>query len=214
MLMVAERDVWIAGAWGKVMDMPDPVTIRPGLWRRWASAAVALALFAAGCTSQRAFQNKNHPARWFGDSYEDPKAPQKLAHANELFQKKEFAQAEVIFRELADNTSNTKDLAEAARFMLAECRRMQSQYPEAVDTYHKLLVDFPTGLHRREACAGFMKSPTTGWTTSGKKWRNGRTSPASGGGTRGGRIRKKRPSPSSTRRAACSRHWSTFTRTT
>ena len=57
------------------------------------------------------------------------------------------------FRALADNQSNAAVLAERARFMQAESRYMRGQYPEACDTYHKVLLDFPTGAYRRDCCA-------------------------------------------------------------
>jgi hypothetical protein len=37
--------------------------------------------------------------------------------------------------------------------MQAECRYQLGQYPEAADTYHKVLLDFPTGAYRRDCCA-------------------------------------------------------------
>jgi tetratricopeptide (TPR) repeat protein len=37
--------------------------------------------------------------------------------------------------------------------MQAECRYWRGQYPEACDTYHKVLLDFPTGAYRRDCCA-------------------------------------------------------------
>ena len=37
--------------------------------------------------------------------------------------------------------------------MQAECYRQMEKYPDAVDTYHKMLVDFPGGAYRERACA-------------------------------------------------------------
>ena len=71
----------------------------------------------------------------------------------QLFAEGSYDKAREIFRDLADNQRNSTDLAERARFMQAECRYQRGQYPEAVDTYHKLLMDFPTGAHRRECCS-------------------------------------------------------------
>ena len=89
----------------------------------------------------------------FSNSYEDPRAEEKLAEAEALFNGASYGDARDAFKRLADNTGNPATLAERARYMQAECDRMQSRYPQAVDTYHRLLMDFPTGAHRREACA-------------------------------------------------------------
>jgi outer membrane protein assembly factor BamD (BamD/ComL family) len=97
-------------------------------------------------------KEKMNPARWISNSYEDPHAEGKLADAHKLFAAGDFANAQDRFKELADNTGNSAILAEEARFMQAECRRARGHFPEAVDVYHKLLMDFPTGAHRREAC--------------------------------------------------------------
>ena len=91
-------------------------------------------------------------ATLFDSAYEDPKAETKLANATQLYTDGKYDKAREIFRDLADNQSNPTDLAEQARFMQAECRYQRGQFPEAVDTYHKLLMDFPTGAHRRECC--------------------------------------------------------------
>ncbi len=125
-------------------------TIRPG--RLVLTAAVACAL-ASGCHSVHSLKSKMNPARWVSSAYDDPLAEQKLAEAQQKFAAGDYAKAQDLFKELADNTGNSAVLAEEARFMQAECRRNRGQYPEAVDVYHKLLLDFPTGAHRREACA-------------------------------------------------------------
>ncbi len=75
-----------------------------------------------------------------------------------MFADGKYDKAREAFREVADNTMNPTDLAEHARFMQAECRYQRRQYPEAVDTYHKLLLDFPTGAHRRESCLPDLRS--------------------------------------------------------
>jgi outer membrane protein assembly factor BamD (BamD/ComL family) len=116
-------------------------------------AAAALVLASNGCASYRSFKERHNLARLFNSSYDDPQAPAKLAQAHQLFAEQHYEGAQKIFKELADNQSNPAELAETARFMQAECRRMKSEYPQAVDTYHRLLLDFPTGAHRREACA-------------------------------------------------------------
>lgn len=132
------------------MAEPAERTFRPG--RALVAAAVACAL-SAGCQNIHALKTKLNPARFVSSAYDDPHAEEKLAQADQLFTAGEYAKAQDIYKELADNTANNAVLAEHARFMQAECRRVRGHLPEAVDIYHKLLTDFPTGAHRREACA-------------------------------------------------------------
>jgi outer membrane protein assembly factor BamD (BamD/ComL family) len=80
--------------------------------------------------------------------HDDPQVRPQLRQAE-----KQLQQAMGTFRSLADNQGNSAVLAERARFMQAECRFMIGQYPEAADTYHKVLLDFPTGAYRRDCCA-------------------------------------------------------------
>lgn len=117
------------------------------------AAIVACLAFAPGCTTARTIKQKASSWRPFASSYDDPQADEKLAHAQELFDAGQYAKAHTLFKELADNTGNSATLAEHSRFMQAESRRVRGHYPEAVDTYHRLLMDFPTGAHRQEACA-------------------------------------------------------------
>ena len=116
------------------------------------AAAMCLVL-APGCQTAREVKSKVAGWRPFASSYDDPHADQKLAQAQELFDRGLYSKAHTGFKELADNTGNSATLAEQARFMQAESRRVRGHYPEAVDVYHKLLMDFPTGAHRQEVCA-------------------------------------------------------------
>lgn len=132
------------------MDEPRTNTRRPG---RWAVAVfLACASVATGCQGFQSFKEKVASFHPFNSSYEDPRAEQKLMEAEQLFTEGQYAKAQPAFKQLADNTGNHATLAERARFMQAECRRMRGHYPEAVDTYHRLLMDFPTGAHRQESC--------------------------------------------------------------
>lgn len=121
--------------------------------RRVLAAVVACALCAPGCTTFKSISAKARSWHPFDAAYEDPRAEEKLADAMNLYAEGKFARAHDAFKNLADNKSNNAVLAEQARFMQAESRRVRGHYPEAVDTYHRLLMDFPTGVHRREACA-------------------------------------------------------------
>ena len=132
------------------MDEPRTGLSRP--CRRAIALVMACAAFAPGCHSAKSFKEKVSQVRIFSSSYEDPLADSKLAQAEQLFAAGSYAKAQPVFKELADNTGNNAILAERSRFMQAECRRLRGHYPEAVDTYHRLMMDFPTGAHRREAC--------------------------------------------------------------
>ncbi|MBL8796233.1 MAG: tetratricopeptide repeat protein, partial [Planctomycetia bacterium] len=74
-----------------------------------------------------------------------------LAGAAELYRRGEYEQAEKIYRKVAENTKNSVSVAEEARFYEAECMRRQERYPRACDTYHKVLLDFPSGTYREQA---------------------------------------------------------------
>jgi outer membrane protein assembly factor BamD (BamD/ComL family) len=74
-----------------------------------------------------------------------------LAGAHELYRQDDYDTAAKIFKHLADNTKNSTQLAEEARFYEAECYRRDSRYPKAVDTYVRLLNDFATGAYREQA---------------------------------------------------------------
>lgn len=116
-------------------------------------AAIACLAAAPGCTTMHSIKSKVAGWRPFSSAYDDPEADAKLARAQEYFDNRDYAKAHNLFKELADNTGNSATLAEQARFQQAECAREQSKYPHAVDVYHRLLQDFPTGVHRQEACA-------------------------------------------------------------
>jgi outer membrane protein assembly factor BamD (BamD/ComL family) len=138
--------------------MSKPAARRFPPRRAWALvAAVGLAHLAVapGCNTARSFKERFSAAtgKLTGANYDDPLAETKLQDAEELFNAKEYAKALELFRALADNKGNSAVLAERARYMQAECRYLLGQYPEACDTYHKVLNDFPSGTYRRECCA-------------------------------------------------------------
>ena len=138
------------------MRKPADSTFRPG---RTAVLIAALALLAPACHTARSFKERvtSAAAPILSSSYNDPKAEEKLAAAEQLYQNGQYKDALGAFRTLADNQGNPGALAERARFMQAECRYQLGQYPEAADTYHKVLLDFPTGAYRRDSCAGIFK---------------------------------------------------------
>jgi len=75
-----------------------------------------------------------------------------LAGAHELCRLGDFAAAEKVYHRIAENKKNLASLAEEARFYEAECLRRQERYPKACDTYHKVLLDFPSGAYREQSC--------------------------------------------------------------
>ncbi|MBA4186716.1 MAG: hypothetical protein C0467_01735 [Planctomycetaceae bacterium] len=124
--------------------------------RRWFVVVLAaFALLAPGCKTWSSFvdRTKTIKTALTDSGYDDPKAQEKLATAKQLYEEGKYSKAMKAYREIADNQHNPSGMAEEARFMQAESRFAAGEYPEAVDTYHKLLLDFPTGVHRRESCA-------------------------------------------------------------
>jgi len=118
------------------------------------AVGVGVALVAVGCGSFRDFKERMaDTGRTFtGSSYKDPDAESKLARGEELFQEGRYYEAKRTFDRIAENTHNPVLLAEKARFMEAECLRAERQLPDAVDTYHRMLKDFPAGAYRVRAC--------------------------------------------------------------
>jgi len=96
------------------------------------------------------------------DSYHDDSFEQKLAGAEQLFEKKEFESAQKIYAELASNSYNPAATIERSRFMEGECLRMRKRFPAAVDAYNRLLQDFPAGVYS-ERGAGHMYAIAELW---------------------------------------------------
>ena len=117
--------------------------------------AVVLSVFiSAGCSGWESFRQRTDAMKhdWFDDGWDDPKANEHMVRGEQLFEERSYEKAIKELKQVADNKNNNTEVAERARFLQAESRRLLGQYPEAVDTYHRLLIDFPTGSHRREAC--------------------------------------------------------------
>jgi outer membrane protein assembly factor BamD (BamD/ComL family) len=74
-----------------------------------------------------------------------------LAGAHELFRRGDYANAQKVFHHIAENQKNSDLIAEEARYYEAECLRLEEHYPKAADTYNKLLITFPSGVHRDQA---------------------------------------------------------------
>ncbi len=123
---------------------------------RW--TAFGIALLAAGCmtpTKPLRDVGKQPPSEITQANHtETPPSPvqhEGLNSAEKVYKQGEFEKAGDMFADIADDTKNRPEVAERARFYQAECFRRQGYYPKAVDTYHKLLQDFPAGLYREQA---------------------------------------------------------------
>lgn len=136
---------------------------------RWLAFGIALAM--AGCmTPPKRLKDPAH--RPDGEvtqanHSEAPASPVQhdgLSQAEEIYKKGEFEKSEGIFAEIADDTKNRPEVAERARFYQGESLRRQGYYPKAVDSYHKLLQDFPAGLYREQA-VGQMFFIANEWLT-------------------------------------------------
>jgi tetratricopeptide (TPR) repeat protein len=127
-------------------------------------AIASYAFLSPGCSSWESFRERNIELRHklFDNGWDDPMAAEKMARAEQLFADRFYEKAIKEFKSVADNQNNNVDIRERARFLQAECRRLLGEYPDAVDTYHKLLIDFPTGAHRRESCTEMYKI-AEGW---------------------------------------------------
>jgi outer membrane protein assembly factor BamD (BamD/ComL family) len=134
---------------------PDPF-FRVRAIFRWTAFGIAFAV--AGCLSppkkprdavkqpSGEITQANH-----SDTPGSPVQHEGLNKAEQVYKQGEFEKSEELFAEIADDTKNRPEVAERARFYQAEALRRQGYYPKAVDTYHKLLQDFPAGLYREQA---------------------------------------------------------------
>ncbi len=130
---------------------------------------VSSSLFSSGCLTRNSFVGGSDTTGKIGagevipasasDEVTDGKkrssdkaGPNPMREAEELFKAGKFSNAEDIFEDIADDKRNRPEIAEKARFLQAECLRQQGYLPKAVDCYHKLLQDFPTGVYRERAC--------------------------------------------------------------
>jgi len=121
-------------------------TLNPTTWKMpWSKAAVEAPEAPAESLVLR------------GDHLEAEKTPTaakpaaELAGAKELYRRGDYVAAETIFAKVANNTKNSAQLAEEARYYEADCLRLQARYPKAADTFKKCLDDFPSGLKHEEA---------------------------------------------------------------
>ncbi len=126
--------------------------MRSGLHTRIPFLLLAVAA-VSGCQSVANLKQKAKETTrtWVTSSYDDPKAEQRYQAAEVLMTESKFDEARVVMHELAGNNRNPKELCEKARFQEAECYRFAKKYPDACDTYHKLMMDYPSGVYREQA---------------------------------------------------------------
>ncbi|MBX3397996.1 MAG: hypothetical protein KF873_04575 [Gemmataceae bacterium] len=117
------------------------------------------AALGSGCTTVKSLKQKAQESTrgLVSKSYDDPQANERMAAAEKQYEAGEYTKVRGTFRELADNQLNPALLSEKARFLEAECFRQQGKYPDAVDTYHKMLMEHPTGAYRERACNEMFK---------------------------------------------------------
>lgn len=117
-------------------------------------AIASYAFISPGCSSWESFRQRSADLRhrMMDDAWDDPDADVRMAHGEQLYGEGKYDAAIKEFKRVADNQSNNVEMRERARFLQAESRRLMNEYPDAVDTYHRLLIDFPTGAHRATAC--------------------------------------------------------------
>jgi outer membrane protein assembly factor BamD (BamD/ComL family) len=135
------------------------VRTRAARYRRLATAC-ALA-FAGGCQSMESTFRPVLPESVGNFVFRDGKVEQasatqargsaELNAAHEIYRGNNYAGAENAFHKVAENTRNSPLIAEEARFYEAECLYRQDKLPKACDTYHKMLMDFPSGAFRDQA---------------------------------------------------------------
>ena len=125
----------------------------PG-YRLAAAVLAAAGLLASGCETLTQMRTSTYDAMraTLTSTYYDPNAEAKLANAEQLYAEGKYRQAQSIFADLADNTRNPTLLAEKARFLEGECLRQRKKLPDAVATYNRMLMDFPSGACRQQAC--------------------------------------------------------------
>ena len=126
----------------------------------------AACLWAAGCETTIPWLRKSPPppsdsaviraGHVVADTPVDPKVADDLAAAEELYRTEDYAKAQKLFHRIAENTHNPPLIAERARYYEAECLRLQGYYPKAVDTYHRMVKDFPTGVYREQAAVRML----------------------------------------------------------
>ncbi len=74
-----------------------------------------------------------------------------LAGARDLFRRKEYAKAQLLYHAVSQNAHAPVADVQEGLFYEAECLRLQSMYPRAADTYNDLLTKFANTPYRDQA---------------------------------------------------------------
>ena len=82
---------------------------------------------------------------------------------HELFRKADYIKAENIFHRLAENKKLKWEICMEARYFEAESLRLQGCYPDAADTYVRVLQDFNRNMVYREQCCQHMYDIANYW---------------------------------------------------
>jgi outer membrane protein assembly factor BamD (BamD/ComL family) len=121
---------------------------------------VAVALLAGGCQSLEGTLRPVLPESVGNFVFREDKAEhdgtnargaEQLNVAHEIYRGGNYDAAQTAFHKIAENTRNSPLVAEEARFYEAECLYKLDKLPKSCDTYHKMLVDFPSGAYRDQA---------------------------------------------------------------
>ncbi|HZY84328.1 MAG TPA: tetratricopeptide repeat protein [Gemmataceae bacterium] len=93
-----------------------------------------------------------------------PDSPEaKLAGARDLFRREEYAEAERLYRAIADNHKAAAAVTQEALYYEAECLRLQGDWPKAADTYNDLLTKFNSQNPYREQAIQHMFDIANFW---------------------------------------------------
>lgn len=104
----------------------------------------------------------------------------KLAGGKELMRQGDYSKAQRVFHRLFENKKNAQPLLEEARFLEAECLRLQGKYPEAADTYVDLLKKFDRTPYKEASIqhmydiANYWLDDTREEMKQTREWREGK----------------------------------------
>jgi outer membrane protein assembly factor BamD (BamD/ComL family) len=129
-------------------------TARGRLARLLLGGAAALAVHAGGCASHKPAPPGPSTSALVGGAGAD-QSPAKvsgdLAAGQDLYRKSDWAGAEKLFHKIAEDTKNSPQVAEEARYYEAECLWREGKFPKAADTFHRQVMDFPRGAYSQPA---------------------------------------------------------------
>jgi outer membrane protein assembly factor BamD (BamD/ComL family) len=128
-----------------------PPTVRGRLARLLLGGAAALAVHAGGCVSHRPTPAGADPAALAGPDHSPARLTGDLAAAHDRYRNSDWAGAGSAFHKIAEDTKNSPQVAEEARYYEAECLWREGKFPRAADTFHRQMLDFPRGAYSQPA---------------------------------------------------------------